>query len=666
MAAPLASSSTEGFFQELPVLAPVFSSSSSSSSSFSSSSSSSSSTSSDSQPEDVPLSRVLRLYIPENETTPARAIHNVARRALDPDVLAHAVDAEVNTPVLKSYNTFGRENKSDPLWTTEGWKRLKQIGQEEGVVAAAYENAGASYNRRVHQFAVGHVWVCTSTMTVCPTAMTDGAAKLLGQHQNDKDGDQPGRQGAVRDAFRRLTSRDPNEAWTSGQWMTERSGGSDVSGTETVARRLSEQELAEAKKQGSTQDAHGNALGPWTIDGFKWFSSATDSEMVLMLAQTGKGLGLFYAPMRRIAPGNAKSPSGKPLTELNGIRIQRLKSKIGTKSLPTAELELKGVRGWLIGEEGKGVREISMILNLTRLHTGCGGTGYWSRALHVSRAYARIRKVKGGLLQDNPAHLRWMANNVVQYTAATQFGYFCVAMLGAQEQGWDKVVKSTLAAKIIPSNEQELSALFRLLTPVLKAQVSVASVLGMREHMEALGGVGYCENNEDGGVFNIAKIFRDNLVSPIWEGTVSVMAEDVVRVMADKRIAGGKVVNNVFVPWARRVLDGCNKEFRTEVAAVQDRLDALAKMETDCSKEELVYRGRELLEHIEAIVCGIALLYDASSDGDEVAAEVARRYIRQKALPGFIWGADSRDWRYLSAMDRRIFLGISPIIKNKL
>ncbi len=391
------------------------------------------------------------------------------------------------------------------------------------------------------------------------------------------------------------------------------------------------------------------------------FSSATDAEVTLMLAQTGKGLGLFLAPLRRLAATVAERPGDRPATELNGIRIQRLKDKLGTKALPTAELELKGTRAWLIGRAGNGVREISTILTLTRLHTAAAGIGYWGRGLQVSRTYSKIRKVRGGLLRDNPQHLRWMADNTVRYTAAIHFSFLGHAMLGAMEQDWHTIVKPTKALPLIPEDKTELSALFRFLTPVIKAQVSIASVLGLREHMEGLGGVGYCENNEDGGLLNISKIYRDNLVSPIWEGTVSVMAEDLVRVMTDRRIGSGNVLQNIFAPWVRRILSGCDSRFSRESAVVEDRLNNLVATEKRCDKEELLFRGRELLEHVEAIVCSVLLLHDAATDGDEVAAEIARRWVMAKALPESRLITSTASWREESTMDKKIFLGGSPV-----
>jgi alkylation response protein AidB-like acyl-CoA dehydrogenase len=490
--------------------------------------------------------------------------------------------------------------------------------------------------------------------------MTDGAAKLLEAHLDAQSKDQPDLNQVIREAYRRLTSNDPREAWTAGQWMTERTGGSDVSGTETYAQRLSEAQLAEDSKQGRSLDAHGMPLGPWRIDGFKWFSSATDSDMAMLLAQTDNGLSLFFAPLRRQTGPTA---DGRTATELNGIRIQRLKDKIGTKSLPTAELELKGVRAYLIGKEGRGVKEISAILNMTRLYTAHGGVGYWARGLQVCRAHSRVRKVRGGLLQENPAHLRWMAGETVKYTAATHFSFLGIAMYGVLEQGPANTVQGTKAEGLLPSDKDTLTTLLRLLTPVMKSQITLAGVAGLREAMECLGGVGYCENNEDGGLMNISKIFRDSLTGPIWEGTVSVMAEDVVRVLTDKRIGGGRTIENVYAPWTRKVLAWCKPRFSQEVRIVTERLEALEMLVKATSREELLFHGRELLQHLNAITCAVLLMFDACTDDDEVSIEIARRWTNDHVSTHKApHRPTATSWVDVSRMDKKIFLGDDKVV----
>lgn len=179
------------------------------------------------------------------------------------------------------------------------------------------------------------------------------------------------------EVYSRLTSRDPSRFFTSGQWMTERPGGSDVGRTETQAV------WDEEKKA-------------WSISGFKWFSSATDADVTMLLART-------HEPDPSVAPGTMQDGSrGLSLYlarvrdeegKLNGVRIHRLKDKVGTKALPTAELELDGMVGQLVGQKYRGVKNISAILNITRIHCGLNCTSTMQTLLLRSKEYARRREV---------------------------------------------------------------------------------------------------------------------------------------------------------------------------------------------------------------------------------------------------------------------------------
>src|SRR5262249_1288638 len=176
-------------------------------------------------------------------------------------------------------------------------------------------------------------------------ARGDGAARTLLEHDP-----------ALADhAVPRLTTRDSERMWTSGQWMTERSGGSDVGGTETQARP--------------------DGDGRFRLYGAKWFTSAVTSEMALTLARPegalpgSAGLSLFYVETR--------DAEGR----LQGIRVDRLKDKLGTRALPTAELTLQGALARPVGELGSGVRKIAPLLNLTRLHNAVNACGTMARLL---------------------------------------------------------------------------------------------------------------------------------------------------------------------------------------------------------------------------------------------------------------------------------------------
>ena len=602
---------------------------------------------------DIALARVLALYLPDPiPTIVDDSLDKFARRCVSQKTLQSVVDAELNPPRLIPFNTFGEENRTDPLWTSEGWRALKAVGTEGGYVASGYQqqsnvHTDHEWNRRIHQYASVYLFSASAALTTCPAAMTDGAVQLLSRHLEDQDQDQPGRANVLRIAHDKLIHADPTKAWTSGQWMTERSGGSDVSLTETTARRLSaEEELLDAGAFGGNEDAAGMRLGPWHIGGFKWFSSATDSDMVILLAKTNKGISTFFAPMRRKA-------GGKDKTILNGVRIVRLKDKLGTKALPTAELEIREMRAWLVGEEGKGVKEISAVLNSTRLWTGVGAMGGWGRGLAIARAYSKVRKVKDKLLSDNIQHVAWMAAETINHRAACHLAFLGVALHGISQQG-SNALNNTKAQAMLPTDRREAEILLRVLTPVIKAQCSLASVAGLRACMESLGGVGYCENNFDGGFMNIARIFRDTNVNCIWEGTTSIMAEDLIRT-----IRGGGSDDAVLAldRLVSRLLGHCSHYFDTESQDVKALWATIHREFSFAEIATLRYNSRTTLSQLEVLLCTCLLMYDASVTDDRIANSVAKRYSKRALSIATI--KDNNNWRSAAAIDKDIFLGPS-------
>ncbi len=214
---------------------------------------------------------------------------------------------------------------------------MKSIGASEGLISIAYDRKHSIYSR-LYQVLKLYLFAPSSGLFSCPLAMTDGAAKTL--QPLSSTGDK-----LSQEVFRRLISRDSLLAWTSGQWMTERRGGSDVAqGTETIA----------AEQPDST----------YKLFGYKWFSSATDADVTITLARChnreqekpSKGLTMFLAKVRSDCGG------------LNGIEIHKLKDKLGTRQMPTAELLLDGCVAQKLSEDGRGIAEMSNMLNITRLH----------------------------------------------------------------------------------------------------------------------------------------------------------------------------------------------------------------------------------------------------------------------------------------------------------
>lgn len=375
----------------------------------------------------------------------------------------------LNEPRLTQWDGWG--NRIDEITLTPLWQEAEKIAARRGIVATAYELASGPFSR-IHQFALAYLFTPSTDLYSCPLAMSDGAARTLISSGQDE---------LIRRAVPRLTSRDPSTVWTSGQWMTEASGGSDVGNTETVARQ---------------------AGGRWTLHGLKWFTSAATSQMALALARPegappgSGGLTLFYLETRR--------SDGR----LNGIRVRRLKDKLGTRKLPTAELELDGVPAVPVGEAGAGVRTIVPMLALTRTWNAVSACAYMRRAIALARDYARQRVAFGLPLADHALHVDTLADQQAAYEGAMALTFRVVQLLGRSETG--------------DATDDE-RVLLRVLTPIAKLLTARQAVTVTSECLEAHGGAGYIEDT------GLPVLLRDAQVLSIWEGTTNVLALDLLR-----------------------------------------------------------------------------------------------------------------------------------------
>jgi alkylation response protein AidB-like acyl-CoA dehydrogenase len=509
------------------------------------------------------------------------------------------------------------------------------------MVALNYESSAQKrYGQflRVVQMLRLQIWQSSSANVTCPSAMHDGAARLVERHLAE------GSMGEVqtmvlRDAFQRLISRDPGRAWTSGQWMTERSGGSDVSRTETAATLLTTSDA-----QGLA-DAEGNIpLGPYSISGFKWFSSAAESGMTVLLARTEphKGLSAFLAPTRRHNP-SISSPTGpRPGTEMNGVRISRLKNKLGTQSLPTAELELDGMRGWMVGQEGKGIQEIATMLTITRVHSTVGALGYLGRGLSVARAYALVREVGGGKgrrvkLCATPLHMRTLASVTGEYHCLMLLTYYTIYLLGLEERGatvstaGEEGTASVLAKLTPPAHL--VSPLLRVLSSLHKSYCCKHAVPALFSCMEALGGVGYLLNEET-EYMNVARLYRDCCVLPIWEGTTDVLATDTIRALKHP-VEGPKCIEAL--SWiidaaAGTSGDGLVSKVRLGLESLVIQWQKLQDKIKMASMEQLLPEARDLVFGIAQVLIGLLVCVDAASDGAPEAKAMATRFLAQRGF----------------------------------
>ncbi len=394
------------------------------------------------------------------------------------DILAMGRDAEAHPPVHVPFDPWGR--RIDEVRVSQGWKDLEKVAAEEGIVAIGYERKYGALSR-VYQFAKLYLYSPSSAIHSCPLAMTDGAARLIEVY-----GDDTLKQGP----YKRLTSRDPKIFWTSGQWMTERTGGSDVGASTTIA-----------KKDGANYRLYGD----------KWFTSAVTAPVAMTLARLdgalagGKGLSLFYLEQ--------KDAQGR----MNNIRIHRLKDKLGTKALPTAELSLDGTPATLMGGEGDGVKKISTLFNVTRIYNACCAVAAMRRAITLARDYASRRGAFGKKLSELPLHVETLADLQLELDAGFLLTFRTVEVLGKEE-----------TKQATP----EEHALLRLLTPLAKLYTGKQTVAAASEVLECFGGAGYCEDT------GLPALLRDSQTLSIWEGTTNVLALDALRAIAKENSFG--------------------------------------------------------------------------------------------------------------------------------
>jgi alkylation response protein AidB-like acyl-CoA dehydrogenase len=494
------------------------------------------------------------------------ALRRLGGRAVS-DLLALDTAAEASPPRHVPYDPWGR--RIDEIETSQAWKALDAIAAEEGLVAIGYERRHGEHSR-IDQFARLYLYAPSSATYSCPLAMTDGAARLLELNPDE----------VTRPVLEHLLSREPARFWTSGQWMTERTGGSDVSTTSTIA----------------TPENDG-----YRLHGTKWFTSATTSQIAITLAhiQDGKtrdrGLSVFLVQLRD-ADG-----------ALRGIRVNRLKDKLGTRALPTAELTLEGAPAHLVGGVGHGVKKISALFNVTRVYNAIAAVAGMRRAIALAYDYATRRIAFGRRLLDHPLHAETLSAMELEWRAGFLLAFHVVELLGKQECG--------------TATDEELSRL-RLLIPVAKLYTARQAVAVASEALESFGGAGYIEDT------GIPRLLRDAQVLSIWEGTTNVLSLDVLRAIEKTSAL------EAFLAEARHRLAGLSGESLGSAAArVRDALNAIesfAERATDQGRDYVEARARAFSYALARTAAAVLLIeyadWSRANGGGHSAGRAAARW----------------------------------------
>jgi putative acyl-CoA dehydrogenase len=377
-------------------------------------------------------------------------LRDTGELAGSPEALEHADRAERNEPILRTHDRYGHridEVELDPSWH---WSLRQAIEREIHALPWRDPQPGA----HVVRAGLFVLWSQVGSGVMCPVSMTYAAIPPLRQNAELAAEWEP-----------RLTKPSYADGALAGMAMTEKQGGSDVRANTTRAEPAGD--------------------GTYEITGHKWFCSYPSCDVFLTLAQAPAGLSCFLF--------EGRDP---------GFRIQRLKDKLGTRSLPSSEVEFQGVRGRLIGEEGRGVATIIRMVNHTRLDCLLGSTASMRWGLAQAVHHARHRSAFGKLLAEQPAMQNVLADLAVESEAAT-----------------------ATAMRIARSYDEDDAPFRRFATAVAKYWVCKRATPHAGEALECLGGNGYVEES------GMPRLLRDAPLNSIWEGSGNVAALDVLRAM---------------------------------------------------------------------------------------------------------------------------------------
>ncbi|WP_164015384.1 isovaleryl-CoA dehydrogenase [Pyxidicoccus trucidator] len=384
-----------------------------------------------------------------------------------------AVLANENKPKFRPFDRYG--HRRDEVEFHPAYHRLMELGMAHGVSGFAWRNEEKP-GAHVARMALFYLHNQADQGTSCPLTMTYACVPAL-RHQPELAREWLPRVSSATYDSRFIPASQKTGA-TVGMGMTEKQGGSDVRSNTTRAQRL------------------GTARGPgqaYALVGHKWFFSAPMSDAFLVLAQAEGGLSCFLMP--RFTPDG----------ELNAIRIQRLKDKLGDWSNASSEVELHGAFAWMVGEEGRGVPTILEMVSMTRQDCMIGSSGQMRQALVQALHHTRHRTAFGKRLADQP-----LMRNVL-------------ADLALESEAHLTLTARVSRAVDASGRDAKEAAFGRIATAVGKYWVCKRTPVFINEAQECLGGAGYVEESI------LPRLYRQAPLNSIWEGSGNIQCLDVLR-----------------------------------------------------------------------------------------------------------------------------------------
>jgi putative acyl-CoA dehydrogenase len=459
-------------------------------------------------------------------------IHDLGELAGSEQVQTWGRQANENPPVLRTHDRYG--HRVDEVDFHPAWHELMALGVANGVHAAPWrdDRAGAHVTRAAKLY----VWGQAEAGHTCPLSMTYAAVPAL-RHSPELAAKYEGLLASPEYDYG-LREPGTKNGLIAGMSMTEKQGGSDVRANTTSAAPAGD--------------------GTYLLTGHKWFTSAPMGDLFLTLAQAPGGLSCFLLP--RVLPDGTR----------NRLRLQRLKDKLGNRSNASSEIEYDEAIGWLVGEEGKGVRTIIEMVNMTRLDCALGSASSMRFGVVQAAHHARHRSAFGKLLIDQPAMANVLADLAIEAEAATTVG---MRLAGATDRA--------------AAGDEDEAAFRRLSLAVTKYWVCKRAPAHAAEALECLGGNGYVEES------GMPRLYREAPLMSIWEGSGNVAALDALRAMA-------------------RTPESVDAFF-TEVTKAQggdQRLDdAIARLGKELSDvDEIEFRARRVVESMALVLQGSLLV----------------------------------------------------------
>lgn len=475
------------------------------------------------------------------------------------DERARFTDRE-GEPQLIRYNKYGEEVSE--VWVNDGYKKTVAETYNEGIVGYVHKNIPELNEKGnyTYSFAQGYILSQAEPGFYCPVTLTLATAYLL-DHYGDE---------AVKERFLpQVCSTGELELYEGATFLTERQGGSDVGANETVAI-----------KDGDT----------YRIYGEKYFASNAGMAGVAMVlariegSEAGsKGLSLFAVPWR--------NEDGT----LNGVKIRRLKDKLGVKAVPSGEVEFHGAKAYLVGDRKKGFYYMMEALNLSRVSNAIASVGIMKRAYDEAFDYAMRRSAFGNKLAKYP---------MVQDTLMKM-----KAKLHVETATIFDMIQ--LYEKVTDNNDvtDEDIVLNRLNIAMIKKETAYQAIHFAHEAIEMLGGNGYIED------FVTPRLLRDAQVLSVWEGTANILGLEVVRLI--NRFNGAELYKKQM---EERLAGLKSSSFYEQINDIFDQVkDELERFVT-LSYEEQTYYSKQLSKTLNAFYETVVAVEWAERYGEKYIA----------------------------------------------